>query len=166
MEYAILDDLISSSESRKQEFQEKTNSYFESTVERIDEPFLGSSENIRLYVFKNYVSSTGLMNLGIVIRDVNTGEKSTGGLAIHNVECAVFPLYLLPQNAFDLPEPEELPDLHPDIIKFIINKRSLPKKPAGIEANPEKYKWTVNEIAKELHISNRLVSRYCRVRNI
>lgn len=166
MDYLILDQLWTASEERTQEYQAKTNTFFTSSIEEVEEPFTGSNDSIRLYLFKNYVSSTGLMNLAVVIRETNTNKKSDGGLAINNVECAIYPLYDLQQNAFDLPPKEELPELHPDTIKFIIAKRSLPKKPQGDEFDPTKHKWSVNDIAKELHISNRLISQYCRVKNI
>lgn len=165
MEYAILDELMESHESRVDEYQQRTNTYFTSGIEEIDEPFGGSSDTIRLFIFKNFVSVTGLMNLAIIIREVRTENKSLGGLSINNVEQAVFPIYAMAQNAFDIPAPEKAPELHPDTIKFIIQKRSLPKKPIG-EPNNQKYKWTVNDIAKELHVSNRLVAQYCRVKNI
>lgn len=166
MEYAVLDQLWQSSEERAAEYQERTNTYFVSSIDEVEEPFQGSSDTLRLFIFKNYVSSTGLMNLAIITREVKTNIKSSGGLAINNVECAIFPLYDMSQNAFDLPQKEELPELHQDIVKFILQKRSLPKKPQGQEFDPSKYRWQVNDIAKELHISNRIVAQYCRVQNI
>lgn len=166
MDYAILDDLWQSSEERIIDYQAKTNTYFQSRLEEVEEPFEGSSENIRLYIFKNYVSTNGPINLAIIIRETSTGKHSTGGIAINNVEASIFPIYDIRQDAFDLPEPEELPELHPDTIKFIISKRSLPKKPIKEPPNKNKYKWTINDIAKELHISNRLIAQYCRVKNI
>lgn len=165
MEYKILDDLWEVSQQRTPDFQERNNTYFTSSLTEVEEPFKGSTDTLRLFIFKNYVSQNGLMNLAIVIRDVRTQQKSEGGLAINNVECSIFPLYLLQQTAFDLPEPEEEPELHPDNIKFIIAKRSLPKKPQGAEYD-EKYKWTINQIASHLHISNRIVAQYCRVKNL
>lgn len=166
MEYAILDQLWNNSEERTAEYQARTNTYFTSSLTEVEEPFNGSSDTIRMFIFKNYVSSTGLMNLAIITREVKTNQKSEGGLAINNVECAIFPLYDLSQSAFDLPDKEPLPAINPEHIKFIIAKRSLPKKPQGVEMDLNKYKWQVNDIAKELHISNRLVAQYCRVQNI
>lgn len=166
MEYAVLDQLWQASEEKIAEYQERTNTYFVSSIDEIEEPFQGSSDTLRLFIFRNYVSSTGLMNLAIITREVKTNQKSSGGLLINNVECAIFPLYNMTQDAFDLPPREEAPELHPDAIKFILQKRSLPKKPLGEPNNPAKYRWQVNDIAKELHISNRLISQYCRVKNI
>lgn len=166
MEYAILDQLWQASEDKREEYQQRTNTYFVSKIDEVEEPFAGSSDTIRMFIFKNYVASTGLMNLAIITREVKTNQKSPGGLAINNVECAIFPMYDVSQNAFDLPPKEELPELHPDIIKFIVAKRSLPKKPVGAETDTTKYKWQVNDIAKELHISNRVIAQYCRVQNI
>lgn len=166
MEYAVLDQLWELSENKKDDYQQRTNSYFVSSIDEVEEAFQGSSDTLRLFIFKNYVSSTGLMNLAIITREVKTNQKSSGGLAINNVETAIFPLYEVSQDAFDLPPKEELPELHQDIIKFIIAKRSLPKKPQGEQPDPLKYRWQVNDIAKELHISNRLIAQYCRVQNI
>lgn len=166
MDYAILDNLYQQSEERALDYQNRTNTYFKSSIEEVDEPFPGSSENIRFFVFKNYVSTTGLINLAIIIRETVTTEKSSGGLRINNVEASIFPLYELNETAFELPPKEELPDLHPDIIKFIISKRAMPKKPLGENFDPERHRWTINDIAKELHISNRSIAQYCRVQNI
>lgn len=165
MEYAILDELYFKSEERKADYQMATNKFFVSRLEEVEEPFPGSSDTMKFYIFQNYVSPTGLMNLAIIIRETPTGKKSEGGLQINNVETAIFPLYNTSENAFDLPPMEELPDIHPDTVKFIVSKRTLPKKPVGAAPGPQ-YKWTINEIAKELHISNRTIAQYCRVKNI
>lgn len=165
-EYQILDDLITASESRIQEFQERNNMYFQSGIEEVEEPFTGSADTIRLFIYKNYVSQNGLMNLAIIVRDVRTEQKSLGGLRINQVETSIFPLYAMQQTAFDLPPAEKPPELHPDTVRFIISKRTLPKKPQGQPEDKSKYKWTVNDIAAKLHISNRLVAQYCRVKNI
>lgn len=166
MEYAVLDQLWAASEERIQEYQDRTGTYFTSSITEVEEPFNGSSDTLRMFIFKNYVSSTGLMNLAIITREVVTNQKSQGGLMINNVETAIFPLYDMSQTAFDLPEKEPLPDINADTIKFIVAKRSLPKKPKGEAFDLTKYKWQVNDIAKELHISNRIVAQYCRVQNI
>lgn len=166
MEYAILDQLWNASEERAAEYQERTNTFFTSSIKEVEEPFQGSSDTLRLFIFKNYVSSTGLMNLAIITREVVTNQKSSGGLAINNVETAVFPIYDISQTAFDLPDKEPLPDIAPENIKFIISKRNRPKKPQGQPFDPDKHRWQVNDIAKELHISNRIVAQYCRVQNI
>lgn len=166
MEYAILDELYNKSEERKDEYMNATNTFFVSKLEEIEEPFQGSSDTIHFYVFSNYVSPTGLMNLAIIIREVATNTKSSGGLAINNVECAIFPLYNSREDAFVLPNSEPEPNLHPETIKFILEKRSLPKKPLNVDMDKNKYRWNINDIASELHVSNRLIAQYCRVKNI
>lgn len=166
MEYAILDMLWNASEEKAAEYQERTGTFFISEIKEVEEPFKGSSDTLRMFIFKNYVGAAGLMNLAIITREVVTNQKSEGGLMINNVETAIFPLYDMTQTAFDLPDKEPLPEIDADTIKFIVAKRSLPKKKRGEEFDLNKHKWQVNDIAKELHISNRVIAQYCRVQNI
>lgn len=169
MDYAILDDLMEQTESRKEDYQNKHNCYFVSRIEEVTEPFNGSSEQIRLYIFKNYIAKTGLMNLAVIIRESADKKGNKNGFKVNNVEVAIYPLYSTSENSFEIPPTPEPPDIFPDDQKFIIAKRSLPKAPKG-EAekveNRKNYKWTINMIAEELHISNRTVALYCRAKNI
>jgi len=74
---------------------------------------------------------------------------------------------MIDDQAIDIPPAEEAPKFHPDVVKFILEKRNLPKKPYNKppEENVE-YKWDVNKIAEALSISNRLVAKFCRAKNI
>lgn len=167
-DYAILDELVQASEEREEAYKDKYNLAFTTRVMEVTEPWKGSSDNIRAFILHNYISTSGLLDLLVIIRETATGQ-TTGGFRLNNVETAIYPIYFAKQDAFELPEPEPIPEgIHPDNIKFIISKRSLPKKPRNpaIEFDPEKHKWPINLIAETLHINNRTVAQYCRATNI
>lgn len=167
MEYAILDQLQEYSEPKRNEYQTKNNVIIPSHIEELNEAFNGSSEKIRVFLYKNYFTRTDPIDLLIIIREEKGDEKNGDGFSLAKVEQAVFPLYNIKPNSFDLPTLENPPDLHPDIIKFIVEKRSLPKKKYNEgEFDPEKHKWNVNLIANALNINNRAVADYCRIKNI
>lgn len=164
MDYAILDQLTETSEPRREDFQSQNNCYIKSGIEEITEPLNGSSANIRLYIYKNYFMRSGPVDLAIVIREEKGGVR--GEFCLSNVECAIYPLYMAKAEAFDIPPEEEPPKLHPDVVKFILDKRNRPKKKAGEPFDPTKDKWNVNQIAEELGMSNRIISQYCRAVNV
>lgn len=169
MEYAILDQLKEYSEPKREEYQKKNNCILASNIVEAEEPFNGSSPTIKAYIYKNYFMTSGPIDLLIIIREGAKDKKDTSsnGFKINNVEQAIFPLYMAKPNAFDLPALENPPELHPDHIKFIVEKRSLPKKKYNAEEfDPNKHKWNVNLIAETLGISNRSVADYCRIMNL
>lgn len=169
MEYEILDELMQTSEERREAYQEKNKVFFISSIEELQEPFGGSTPEIKAYIFNNYVSLSGLTNLLIIIRDKYQRTDDKSGFAIHTVEQAIFPLYQTDSKSFDIPPSIEAPELPIEAQKFIFEKRSLPKKKNdGIiaDASRQDYKWTVNQLAERLHLSNRRVALFCRAKGI
>lgn len=166
MEYAILDELQEQSESRFEEYCKKNKVELTTGIEEVTEPFTGSSASLRLFIYKNYISRSGPIDLAIVINETNRGR--IGEFKLNNVECAIYPLYLAKENAFDIPPFEEPPELPDEVVEFIMEKRSLPKKPndPNIEFDPGKHRWSGNKIAEELHMSNRTIGKYLRCRNL
>lgn len=165
MDYEILDQLKDQSEPRREAYQEKNQVYVQSGIEEAIEPFNGSAGNIKLYIYKNYFMTSGAIDLAIVIREDKQGKR--GEFMFSQVECAIFPLYMGKTDAFDIPATIEPPEIHPDQAKFILEKRSLPKKRYNEgEFDPEKNKWNVNLIAENLGMSNRIVAQYCRALGI
>jgi len=167
MEYAILDQLKEESDRRLQTFLEMNPGiYAQSVLQEIDEPFDGSDPCLHLYLFTNYMSKRGLIDIAIVIREEPTESKPTDTLGVEaNVQCSIFPLYLS-KTVFDMPEREEAPDLPPEKVKFILEKRCRPKVKPKETFDANKHRWNVNRIAESLNMSNRLVARYCRAKNI
>lgn len=167
-DYAILDQLEETSERNKEIFIEKHPDYdATSSIEKQEESFNGSADTLQFYIFKNYFSKSGVVDLAIIIRET----PSTGGFGdfkLTNVEAAVYPLYSAKEGAFDDITAEVAPVLEKDVEDFIREKRSLPKKPYGaeVEFDPSKYRWSVDRIAENLGISNRTVSKYCRCKCI
>lgn len=168
MEYAILDELLEQNNERKEEYESdpKNTKLYISSLEELTEPFFGSSTAFKTFIFRNYFSKTGIINLLIVIRESNNGKM--GEFKLNNVETAIYPLYfpLGNDDGIDLPPLTEEPDILQDQAKFIIEKRSLPKKPFLEEFNPEKHRWQINRIAEHLQISNRKVAQYCKAKQI
>lgn len=168
-DYAILDQLEEACENNRERYLEKHPEIsVNSSIELQDEAFNGSSDTLQFYIFKNYISKTGIVDLAIIIRE--TPSKPGGGFddfKVNNVECAIYPLYSAKEGAFDVTA-EVAPELKPEIENFILDKRKLPKKPYGneIQFDPEKYRWSVGMIAEELGISNRTVAKYCRCKSI
>lgn len=167
MEYEILDRLVDQSENNRIEYQQKFNKFVRSGLEKLEEPWTGSDENIQTYVYHNYCRLSGPIDLIIVIREIDEG-KQMGDFALRKVESAVYPLYSTKsEESIDIPAEEPAPDFHADIVKFILEKRSLPKKKYNEgEFDPTKHKWDINRIASTLNISNRLVAKFCRAKNI
>lgn len=168
MDYQILDELWEKSEERRETYQQQRNVYVMSKIEEVGEPFNGSAGTIKLYIFNNYISQNGIINLAIVIRDTFEREDAKSGFAIHNVEQAIFPLYATGANSFDIPPSIEAPDLPREAQVFIFEKRKLPKVPREQAANQERheYKWTINQLAEHLHMSNRRIAQFCRAKGI
>lgn len=169
MDYEILDELMQTSEERREKYQEKNKVFFVSSIEELQEPFNGSTPEIKAFIFNNYVSLTGLTNLLIVIRDKYQRTDDKSGFAIHSVEQAIFPLYQTNPKSFDIPPTIDAPDLAIDAQKFIFEKRALPKKKNNgnsDDASRVEYKWTVNQLAEHLHLSNRRVALFCRAKGI
>lgn len=168
MEYAILDELQELSDRRAEEFMERTKRYFVSRIEEVTESFEGSSPNIRLFIFHNFVTKSDLVDLAVIIREVPNRKDDKTGFMINNVESSIFPIYVKAQQAFDLPTYDDVPKYPEEKVKFIVEKRSLPKKPydASIPFDPEKHKWTIGMIAEHLHISNRNLAIYCKYNNL
>lgn len=175
MEYQLLDDLLDESNARLEPYCERNGIYVKSYIEEVTEPFNGSSDNIRLYIFKNYMSRTGLIDLAIIFRETErnlstecTDETSDIIEVTADVESSIFPLYLAKPTAFDIPTAETAPDLHPDEVKFILERRQRPRvnHRKGEVFDPNKHQWNVNLLAEALHISNRIVSQYVRAKNI
>lgn len=166
MDYAILDTIHEKSEENKAKYEEKYNKTYQSGLEKLDEPWGNSDENLQVYFYHNYFRETGPIDLIIVINEIDEG-KMQGDFCVKQVETAVYPLYSTrSEDAIDIPAEIPAPDFHPDIIKFILEKRSLKKKKYNEEFDPTKHKWDINRIASTLNISNRLVARYCRAKNI
>lgn len=164
-EFEILDLLQDESDERIRRYMEiNPGTYVASKIFECEEPFPGSAENTRLFIFSNYMSKTGLVNLAIVIRETPTGKEEKGDvLSVRsNVETTIFPLYFTPTPVYEMPEKVEAPDITPQRAKFILEKRNLPKKKPLEEFNPLMHKWTVNQLASELNMSNRLVAQYCK----
>ena len=164
MDYAILDQLQETSEPRRELYQEQNNCFVPSGIEEALEPMNGSSANIKVYIYRNYFMKSGMVDLCIVIREEKMGTR--GEFNLSQVECAIYPLYMAKNDAFDIPASEEPPNLHPDQATFILEKRNRHKKKFGAEFDPTKDKWNVNMIAEELNMSNRIVAQYCRALNI
>lgn len=170
-EYAILDQLRESCDNNRERFLEKHPDFsLNSSIEKQDEAFNGSSDILQFYIFKNYISKSGVVDLAVIIRE--TPSKDNGGFddfKVNNVECAIYPLYTAKEGGgFEDITAEVAPVLKPEVEEFIREKRSLPKKPYGndTEFDPAKYRWSVSMIAEELGISNRTVSKYCRCKAI
>lgn len=167
MEYEILDQLFDTSERNREEYQQKFNTFVKSGIEKLEEAWAGSDEALQTYIYHNYCRLNGPIDLVIVIREIDEGKKM-GDFALRKVETAVYPMYSTKsEDAIDIPAEEPAPTLHPDIIKFILEKRSLPKKKYNEgEFDPTKHRWDINRIASTLNMSNRLVAQYCRAKNI
>lgn len=165
-EYAILDELKEQSDERLQKFMETQGVMVVSKISEIEEPFDGSDPDMRLFIFSNYMSKRGLVNLAIIIREHKRekNENEEGGtLSVKSdVETSIFPMYFTNNQIFDLPEKVESPEITPKRASFILEKRSLPKKKKGEIFDPSKHKWTINLLAAELNMSNRLVAQYCK----
>lgn len=170
MDYAILDELQAESDERLQRFLEANPGTFAtSKIFECEEPFQGSDENTRLFIYSNYMSRSGLINLAIIIREtpIENGGGDNNFLRVKsNVETTIFPLYLTKTPVYDVPEPVEAPDITAQRARFILEKRSLPKKKANEEFDCTKHKWTINKLAAELNMSNRLVAQYCKSKGI
>lgn len=164
MDYAILDQLVETSEPRRELYQEENNCFVPSGIEEALEPMNGSSANIKVYIYRNYFMKSGMVDLCVVIREEKGGVR--GEFALSQVECAIYPLYMAKNDAFDIPRSEEPPKIHPEQAKFILEKRNRPKKKFGADFDPTRDKWNVNQIAEELNMSNRIVAQYCRALNI
>lgn len=166
MEYAILDEITQTSEANREEYQEKTNLFWTSGLEKLQEPWGNSDENLQAYIYHNYFRKNGPIDLLIIINEIDQG-KVQGDFIVKKVETAVYPIYSTKnEEAIDIPAEIPAPDLHPDIARFIIEKRSLPKKKYNDEFDPARHKWDINRIAQELNMSNRVVARYCRAKNL
>lgn len=167
MEYAILDEIYERSEENREIYEQKFQKLIKSGIEKLIEPWNGSDSNLQAYIFHNYVRTNGPVDLLIIIREIDSGTKM-GEFALRSVETAVYPIYSTKsEDAIDIPAELPAPDFHPDIIKFIVEKRSLPKKPYNEgDFDPTKHRWDINRIAQTLNISNRLVAQYCRAKNI
>jgi len=168
MEYAILDEIIETNETNKEIYEQKKGVFIKSGIEKLEEPW-GNSDDFKVYIFHNFVRPiVGPIDLLIVIREIPS-ENNQNGFRMTKVEQAVYPLYCISSpEAIDIPQEIEAPDIHPDIAKFICEKRALPKKPydKDIQFDPEKYKWDINRLATTLNMSNRIVARYCRAKHI
>lgn len=165
MEYAILDELKYESDQRLEAFlAANPGVYATSTLMEVEEPFEGSDPNTRLFIYSNYMSKTGLINLAIIIKETKDSDKENEEFlsVASKVECSIFPLYLTKTPIYDMPEKVESPDITEERAKFIIEKRTLPKMGKGETFDPTKHKWSVNKIAAELNMSNRLVAQYCK----
>lgn len=169
MDYKILDDLMDLSNKRRASVE--VEDCLISQIEELN-GWKGSSDFIRAFIFKNFIEITKqgnakAINLLIICRDTPSGKKSEGGLEINNVETTVV---TLPQLGYKFPtsdRPKTI-DIHPEHEKFIIEKRSLPKKPydPSVEFDPEKHRWSTMQLAEKLHISNRTIGAYCKEHNI
>lgn len=173
MEYAILDELKEASDERLERFlASNPNIYAKSNIFECEEPFEGSDPNMKLYIYSNYMSRTGLINLGIIIREipregVEEVENKEDVLTVRtDVETSIFPIYLSKTPVYDMPEKLESPEITEARAKFIIDKRALPKKKADEQFDCTKHRWNVNMIASELNMSNRLVAQYCKANNL
>lgn len=169
MEYAILDDLKETSDERLARFLEANPEITViSKIEEAEEPFEGSDPNMKLYIYQNYMSRTGLMNLAIVIRETKKNEQENSDLlrTSAEVETSIFPLYNTKPAVFELPEAIEAPDITRQKAEFIIKKRSLPKIKKNETFDSTKHRWNVNMIAEALNMSNRIVAKYCKSKGI
>lgn len=173
MEYAILDELKDTSDERLQRFLEANPEIAViSKIEEAEEAFDGSDPNMKLYIFQNYMSRTGLMNLAIIIRELKDEEKNNQEgesdllQTTAHVETSIFPLYSTKPAVFELPEAIEEPDIPRQKAQFIIEKRGLPKIKKGETFDCTKHRWNVNLIAEKLNMSNRIVARYCKSKGI
>lgn len=166
MEYAILDELVEKSEQNRELYQTEKNVYIKSGLEELTEPWAGS-DDIKAYIYHNYCRLNGPIDILILIRELDTNQKEAGGFQLKKVEQTIYPLYATTsEDAIDIPSEIPAPEFHPDIVKFILDKRTLPKKKYAEEFDPTKHKWDINRIASTLNISNRLVARYCRAKHI
>lgn len=170
MEYAILDELKDASDERLERFlASNPGVYVKSNIFECEEPFEGSDPCMKLYIYSNYMSRTGLINLGIIIREIPREgmEEETSELTVKaDVETSIFPIYLSKTPVYDMPEKLESPEITEARAKFIIDKRSLPKKEKNEPFDCTKHRWNVNMIASELNMSNRLVAQYCKANNL
>lgn len=167
-DYAILDQLEEVSENNKERFLEKHPEVsVTSSIEKQEESFNGSSDTLQFYIFKNYFAKSGIVDLGIIIRET-PAKGGFGDFKLKNVEVAIYPLYSAKVDAFEDITAEVAPVLAKDVEDFIVSKRGLPKKPYGgeVEFDPLKYRWSVDKISEELGISNRTVAKYCRCKGI
>lgn len=165
-EYSILDELEQRSNEAKERYEADPNNkvIYVSGIEELTEPFNGSSQDYRAYIYKNYFAKSGPMHLLIIIRETNKGKR--GEFALNNVETAIFPLYQVSDNGIEIPPLEAPPDMLPDQSKFIIEHRKRPKKPLNAAFDPDIHKWQINLIAETLQISNRRVAAFCRAMQI
>lgn len=166
MDYYILDEIMELSNKRREKMLD--GGYFISSINELTDPYEGSSDFIHAYLFKNFVEKNGsLSNLIIIIRDKPTG-KQINGFELNNVEMSIYTLPITSDERIKLNKEPKAPEIHPDDEKFIIEKRSLPKKPydPNIAFNPDLHKWSTMQIAEHLHISNRTVGAYCKAHNI
>lgn len=169
MEYAILEQLKNESDERLQRFLEANPAtYVVSKLFEAEEPFNGSDERTRLFIFSNYMSKSGLINLAIIITEEWKEEKEDSDSleTSSNVRTSIFPLYLTKTPVYDMPEKIESPDITPERARFIIEKRSLPKMKMNEAFDPCRHRWAVNKIASELNMSNRLVAQYIKANNL
>lgn len=175
MDYAILDELEEQSNERLQRYLEvNPGIYVKSKIFEADEPFEGSDPNVRVFIFSNYMSKTGLINLAIVIREVEREgikkEGSEDALQVRSdVETSIFPIYLsktTEAGIYDMPEKIECPEITPARAKFIIEHRERPKKPRSEQFNADIHRWTVNMIAQALEMSNRIVAQYIKANDL
>lgn len=167
MEYAILDEIKQTSEENREEYQQKNAVFYTSGIEKLEEPWGNSDENLQAYIYHNYFRKNGPIDLVIIINEIDQG-KVQGDFVVKKVETAVYPIYSTrSEEAIDIPAEIPAPNLHPDDVKFILEKRSLPKKKYNEgEFDPAKHKWDINRIAQELNMSNRIVAKFCRAKNI
>ena len=169
MEYAILDDLMETAEERAANCKDIKKILYIPQIEELTEPFTGSAPYTHAYIMKNYLTQNlSPLDLLIIIRDIPTGRKTQGDIRINNVEQSIYPLYLVKDDGIELPPPSEIPKLHPEQIEFIVEHRKRPKQGYGDkeEFNPDIHRWTIDQIAKELNMSNRTVSKFCRAKNL
>ncbi len=167
MEYAILDEIQEKSEENREIYQQKNNVFVKSGLEELNEAWTGSDNKIKAYIYHNYCRLTGPIDIIIIIREYDTGEQ-IGDFALKQVESAIYPLYSTrAEDSIDIPAETPAPNLHPDVVKFILEKRSLPKKKYNDgEFDPTRNKWDINRLATTLNMSNRVIARFCRAKNI
>lgn len=171
MEYAILDQLWGESEERLERYlQANPGIYAKMNLTECEESFSGSDPYTRLFIFSNYMSRSGLINLAIIIRETPIAEQeeteSEYLKPTTNVTTTIFPMYLTKTPIYDMPEKVEAPEITEQRAKFIIEKRALPKMKANETFDPDRHRWAVNKIAAELNMSNRLVAQYCKANGI
>ncbi len=168
MEYAILDQLEEASENNRERYLEKHPEVsVTSGIEKQEESFNGSSDTLQFYIFKNYFAKSGIVDLGIIIRET-PAKGGFGDFKLNNLEVAIYPLYSAKENAFSDITAEVAPELSKEQEEFIFKKRKLPKKPYGDDTvfDPSVHRWSIDKISEELGISNRTVARFVRCKGI